>query len=346
MMYDGIIDLRSDTVTKPTDAMRKAMASAEVGDDVFGEDPTVNLLQERVAEILGKDAALFVPSGTMANQIALAAQTTHGDEILMDVDAHILNYEGGAPALLSGLQIRTLNGVRGHLTPELIDGVARTGGMSHFAPQSLVEIENTHNRSGGTAYTLDELKAIRMCAQRYEMKIHLDGARLWNAAAFLRVPESEIAVFADSVSVCFSKGLGAPVGSAVAGSKEFIQKAHRFRKAFGGGMRQAGILAAGALYAVNHHRERLAEDHDKASRLADRLRASDKLRLDDEVQTNIVIVYLRRLNGTAQEIVDACARDGVLFFAEGERRFRLVTHLDTPAQAVDRAAESILKVVG
>jgi threonine aldolase len=345
-MHQGIIDLRSDTVTKPTDAMRKAMAYADVGDDVFGEDPTVNLLQERVAEILGKEAALFVPSGTMANQIALASQTTHGDEILMDQDAHILNYESGAPALLSGLQIRTLRGVSGHLTPELIDGTARTGGMSHFAPQSLVEIENTHNRSGGTAYTLDELKAIQQCALRHAMKIHLDGARLWNAAAYLRVPEAVIAAYADSVSVCFSKGLGAPVGSAVAGTKIFIQRAHRFRKAFGGGMRQAGILAAGALHAVNYHRERLAEDHAKAARLADRLRASDRLKLDDEIQTNIVIVHLRRSSKPAQDIVDTCVRDGILLFAEGVARLRLVTHLDISADAVERAAESILKAVG
>ncbi|MBU0691022.1 aminotransferase class I/II-fold pyridoxal phosphate-dependent enzyme [bacterium] len=344
-MTSGLIDLRSDTVTQPTDAMRKAMASAKVGDDVFSEDPTVNELQEHVAGLLGKEAALFVPSGTMANQIALAAQTSRGDEILLDEDAHILNYESGAPAMLSGLQLRTLRGENGHLTPKLIHAAARSGGMSHYAPQTLVEIENTHNRSGGTAYTLEE--SVRICdtAREHNMRIHLDGARLWNAAVYLGASESEIAAYCDSVSVCFSKGLGAPVGSALAGSKDFIECAHRYRKAFGGGMRQAGVIAAGALHAVKHHRARLFEDHENARKLADRLRESKYLKLSDEIQTNIIIVYLVNTCLSAQEAVDLCAKEGVLFFAEGPTRFRLVTHLDFPATAVDRAADVVLKTI-
>lgn len=345
MTKSAMIDLRSDTVTQPTDAMRKAMASAKVGDDVFSEDPTVNELQEYVADLLGKEAALFVPSGTMANQISLAAQTARGDEILLDEDAHILNYESGAPAMLSGLQLRTLRGVNGHLTPDLINGAARTGGMSHYAPQTLVEIENTHNRSGGTAYSMEELRAVRAAADTHHMRIHLDGARLWNAAVYLGVKESEIAAFGNSVSVCFSKGLGAPVGSAVAGSRDFIEQAHRYRKAYGGGMRQAGIIAAGALHAVQHHRARLAEDHANARNLADCLRTSKYLKLSDEIQTNIIIVYIENSQLSAQDVVDSCAKEGVFFFAEGPKRFRLVTHLDFPATAVKRAADVILKTI-
>jgi threonine aldolase len=318
------------------------MANAEVGDDVFGEDPTVRKLQERVAKLLGKEAALFVPSGTMANQVALAAQTRHGDEILLDENSHLINYESGAPALLSGLQLRTLPGNRGHLTPELIEGVARSGGMSHFAPQSLIEVENTHNRSGGTVYTQAELADLRKSASKHGMKLHLDGARLWNAAVSLGCSESDLARYADSVSVCFSKGMGAPVGSAVAGSLEFIQRAHRYRKAFGGGMRQAGVLAAAALYAIDHNRSRLIEDHQNADRLAERLRECKFLQLDDEIQTNIIVVHLQSASKTAPELVDECARSNVLFFAEDVRRIRLVTHLDFSAEKIDFTANTII----
>ncbi len=336
------IDLRSDTITKPTATMRKAMAEAEVGDDVFGEDPTVIRLQEKVAELLGKEAALYVTSGTMANQVCLAAQTKPGDEVLLDENAHILNYEGGAPALLSGLQLRPLAGDFGRLSATLV-GNSFHAGDSHFAPTTLVAVENTHNRGGGTVYELNALQEIYDVAHNKNANVHMDGARLWNAAVALNTREAEIAKHGDTVSVCFSKGLGAPVGSAVAGSKDFIRRAHRFRKVFGGGMRQAGIIAAGALYAVNHHRERLAEDHAKAAELADLLLQSSDLKIEGPMQSNILIVTIVKQSVNSATLVERCKKDGVLFFPFGERKFRLVTHLDVSAAAMRPAAQTIVK---
>ena len=343
MSFAFPIDLRSDTVTKPTPAMRKAMAEAEVGDDVFGEDPTVNRLQERVAEILGKEAALFVPTGTMGNQTCLAAQTTPGDEIILDENSHILNYEGAGPAKLSGLLVRALRGTHGRLTAEQIEEAMHFAGNAHVAPTSLICVENTHNRSGGTIYELAELKKIRELAVRHNVRVHMDGARLWNASVATGIKESEYAAQADSVSVCFSKGLGAPLGSAIAGAKEMVQRAHRFRKIFGGGMRQAGIVAAAALYALHHHRERLAEDHEKAKILAETLTKSDHLAIEAPVQSNILIIKLRNTALTAAQVVERCGKDGVLFFATGKQTFRLVTHLDVPIAAMKPATEIILK---
>lgn len=335
------IDLRSDTVTRPTPAMRKAMADAEVGDDVFGEDPTVNRLQERTAELLGKEAALYVASGTMGNQICIAAATRPGDEVLLDENAHILNYEGGAPALLSGVQMRPLPGRRGLLTAEMIPPAVR-GGPAHHAPTTLLALENTSNRGGGAVYDLAELDRIGQTAKQHRLTVHLDGARIWNAAVASGRREAEIAACADTVSVCFSKGLGAPVGSAVAGSRDFIKRAHRFRKLFGGGMRQAGVIAAGALHALEHHRERLAEDHAKATRLAELLLASGYFQIDLPVQTNIIIATLQNSPRRAPDLTQRCAKDGVLFFAESADRIRLVTHLDVPAAAIEPAAQIIL----
>lgn len=335
------IDLRSDTVTRPTPAMRKAMADAEVGDDVFGEDPTVNRLQERTAELLGKEAALYVPSGTMGNQICIAALTRPGDEVLLDEHAHILNFEGGAPALLSGVQLRPLPGRRGLLTADMIPPAVR-GGPAHHAPTTLVSLENTSNRGGGAVYEIAELERIGQTAKKHNLAVHLDGARIWNAAVAAGCSETEIAACADVVSVCFSKGLGAPVGSAVAGSKAFIKRAHRFRKLFGGGMRQAGMIAAGALYALENHRSRLAEDHAKAAQLADLLLQSGSFQIDLPVQTNIIIATLQGGTISASELVQRCAQAGVLFFAESARRIRLVTHLDIPAAAIAPAAHAIV----
>lgn len=336
------VDLRSDTVTKPTPAMRKVMADAIVGDDVFGEDPTANRLHERVAEILGKEAALFVPSGTMGNQVCIAAQTHPGDEVLLDENAHIFNYEGGAPGLLAGVQLRTLAGDRGRLNAAQIISAAR-GGASHLPPTVMVALENTHNRAGGSVYDVSELKKIRDAATQKNLIVHLDGARIWNAAIASGCRESDIAQYADSVSVCFSKGLGAPVGSAVAGSREFIRRAHRFRKLFGGGMRQVGILAAAALYALDHHRERLAEDHAKAAELTRLVMDSGMMVVEQPVQTNILMVTLVDGTVSAPELAERCKRDGVLFFPEGARRLRLVTHLDVPASAIRPAADVIRK---
>ena len=336
------VDLRSDTVTKPTPGMRKAMADAIVGDDVFGEDPTANRLHERVAEILGKEAALFVPSGTAGNQICIAAQTKPGDEVLLDENAHIFNFEGGAPALLSGVQLRPLPGSRGRLNAAQVTSTVR-GGASHLPPTVMVALENTHNRAGGSIYELDELTRIRDAAHAKSLIVHLDGARIWNAAVATGCRESDIAQYADSVSVCFSKGLGAPVGSAVAGSREFVGRAHRYRKLFGGGMRQVGILAAAALYALENHRERLAEDHAKAAQLTKLLLEDGRVTVDQPVQTNILMATLSETTVSAPELARRCARDGVLFFPEGERRLRLVTHLDVPAAAIAPAADIIRK---
>lgn len=336
------IDLRSDTVTKPTPAMRKAMADAIVGDDVFGEDPTANRLQERVAEILGKEAALYVPSGTMGNQICIAAQTRPGDEVLLDENAHLFNYEGGAPSLLSGVQLRTLSGDRGRLNAEQVAAAVR-GGASHLPPTTMVALENTHNRAGGSVYEVPELKKIRSAAAEKHLIIHLDGARIWNAAVASRCRESEIAQYADTVSVCFSKGLGAPVGSAIAGTRDFIRRAHRFRKLFGGGMRQVGILAAAALHALENHRERLVEDHEKATELTRFIIETGLMIVDQPVQTNILMITLAPGTVSAPDLAQRCRKDGVLFFPEGERRLRLVTHLDVPAAAIRPAADIIRK---
>jgi threonine aldolase len=337
------IELRSDTVTKPTQAMRKVMAEAEVGDDVFGEDPTVIKLQEKVADLLGKEAALYVPSGTMANQVCVAAQTQRGEEILLDENAHILNYEGAGPAVLSGVQTRTVAGHFGRITADQVQSTIRGFGDSHIAPTTLVCVENTHNRGGGTVYEPQALQAIRDVAHAANIKVHMDGARLWNAACHLKMKERDLAQYADSVSVCFSKGLGAPVGSAVCGTKEFIQRAHRCRKVLGGGMRQAGIIAAAALYAVEHHRERLAEDHAKAAELADLLQQDKNLTIESPVQSNILIVTIVKPTIDSAILIERCRRDGVLFFPFGSRKFRLVTHLDVPAEAMKPAAEIIIK---
>lgn len=338
------IDLRSDTVTKPTSAMRNAMASAEVGDDVLGDDPTVMALQERVAAVLKKEAALFVPSGTMANQICIAAQTRPGEELLLEEDAHILNHEAGAPALLSGVQIRTAKGNLGRLSAAQIRAKLQKG-TDHTAATTLVSVENTHNRGGGSVYSRDELRAIRAVTEGAGVRLHLDGARLWNAAVAAECEEWEFAQYADSVSVCFSKGLGAPVGSAVAGSREFIQHAHRFRKIFGGGMRQAGILAAAALYALDHHRQDLIEDHHKARTLADLLLQSSAFSMPELPSTNIVYIDVTDERVNAELLEQDCGKAGVLFFAEGPARFRLVTHRDVSLERVKAAAEIILKQV-
>jgi threonine aldolase len=339
------IDLRSDTVTRPTPAMRKAMADAEVGDDVFGEDPSVNRLQDRVAEILGTEAALFVPTGTMGNQICLAAQSRPGDEIILDENAHILNYEGGGPAFLSGLLVRALKGAHGLLTADQIADVIHPPGNAHVAPTTIISVENTHNRSGGTIYELSELKRIRELAAKHDIRVHMDGARVWNATIASGLKESDFAAQADSISVCFSKGLGAPVGSAAAGTKDMLRRAHRYRKIFGGGMRQAGVLAAAALYALENHRERLVEDHQKAAILARELTQHPKLVIEAPVQSNILIIKLHNTEQRGAQLAEKCGQDGVLFFATGKQTFRLVTHLDVPVQAMKTAADIILRNV-
>ena len=339
-----MIDLRSDTVTRPTPAMRKAMADAAVGDDVLGDDPTVAALEEAVAEVLGKPAAVYMPSGTMTNQSAIRAHTEPGDEIIVEAEAHAYYYESGAPAALSGVMCRLVSGNRGIFTAGQLRAALRPANP-HFPRTRLVCIENTHNRGGGSVWPVQTVAEVAQAAREAGLRLHLDGARLWNAAVAAGVPEHVYAACFDSVSVCFSKGLGAPVGSALAGEADFIARARRFRKQFGGGMRQAGIIAAGALYALRHHRRRLAEDHAHARRLAEALAGMAGIRLDPAtVQTNIVVMQVTR--GTAPEASAALRQAGVLVNATGPDTLRAVTHLDVSSADIDRAVECFRRVLG
>ena len=260
-MLNGKIDLRSDTITQPDDGMREAMARAVVGDDVLGDDPTVKALEQYTADLLGKEAAVFVPSGTMANQLAIRVHTRPGDAMLLDANSHIYFYEAGAPAALAGVHSKLLDGQRGQFTAEQVEA-AIPPRDDHFAQPSLVCLENTHNRGGGSVWPLEKIGAVAETARRHNLALHLDGARLWNASASSGISEREYAAQFDTVSVCFSKGLGAPVGSALAGSAEAIARARYYRKQQGGAMRQVGILAAAARYALDHNRARLADDHE------------------------------------------------------------------------------------
>src|SRR5580658_10250663 len=319
------IELRSDTFTKPTSAMRAAMADAEVGDDVFGEDPTVRALEVETAALLGKEEALFTVSGTMANQLAIRSHTEPGDEILVEAYAHIYYYEGGAPAALSGVMCRCLQGERGVFGGADVESVLRPSDP-HFPRSRLVCIENTHNRGGGKIWPLERIEEVAKTARRQGLQLHLDGARLWNAAAANGIAEKQWAAPFDSVSVCFSKGLGAPVGSALAGSKELLARAKRFRKMFGGGMRQAGIIAAGALYALRNHRARLAEDHANAKALAEGISRCQGIEVSPgEVETNMV--RFRVPGVPASEVVERLRSLGVLVLAADRLTIRAVTSL-------------------
>jgi len=340
------IDLRSDTVTRPSAAMRQAMANAEVGDDVFGEDPTVVKLQEKVASLLGKEKALYVPSGVMSNQLAIKAQTEPGDEIICEQDAHIFNYETAAPSLISSVQVKTIPGVRGVLRADQLIAAIRP--KVYYMPRSrMICLENTHNRAGGTLYPLDEIKKISAFARSHEMIMHLDGARLWNAWVASGIHPKEYAKHFDTVSVCFSKGLGAPVGSAVAGPAATIERVHKWRKVFGGGMRQAGIIAAGALYALEHNVERLKEDHEKAKYLAEKLSALSQLSLDMEaVQTNILIVNTDKTGKPPEKLIGALKSKGVLVSLGSYNSIRAVMHLDVSMEQVKQAAEVFNKLLG
>jgi threonine aldolase len=326
-------------VTKPTPGMREAMARAEVGDDVFGDDPTVKELEAETASVLGKEAALFTPSGTMANQLAIRAQTEPGDEILVDANAHIYYYESGAPAVLSGVMCRCLNGQRGIFTGADVEAALRPADQ-HFAPSRLVCMENTHNRGGGKIWSLSQIEDVAQAARRYGLRLHLDGARLWNACIATGIPERNYAACFASVSVCFSKGLGAPVGSALAGSRDLIERVRRFRKMLGGGMRQAGIIASGALYALRNHRGRLAEDHANAKSLASGLAAIPGLEVDPaDVETNMVRFHVRSM--PAQDLVDRLRAQGVLVLAVGPATIRAVTNLMVASPDIHVAVDTV-----
>jgi threonine aldolase len=341
---ERLIDLRSDTVTKPTPAMREAMAKAEVGDDVFGEDPTVNALQERVAKLLGKEASIFVPSGTMANQLAIRALTHHGDEAIIEEGSHPYNFEGGAAAAISGVQFRCLHGERGILRSEQIEEAIRPDDH-HYPPTRLICLENTHNRGGGTIYPLDEILRIKVIAEKYELLMHLDGARLLNATVATGIKPSTYAEPFDSVTLCLSKGLGAPIGSMVAGSKEFINRVHRYRKMFGGGMRQVGIIAAAGLYALEHHVERLKDDHEHARILALALSELPKVKINPEhVETNIVIFELNSSNMDSYHAVEALKAKGILLLPVGKKKIRAVTHLDISRNDIELAIKAFREI--
>jgi threonine aldolase len=344
-MPDSLIDLRSDTLTRPTPGMRAAMQAADVGDDVFREDPTVNRLEARVAALLGKEAALFVPSGTMSNQIGIRAHTQPGDELLCDVNCHIYNFEAGGPAVLSGVTTRTLEGDHGVLDVTQLEGKVRPAN-DHCVRTRLVCLENTHNRGGGRIYPLEKIQAIRAWTKQNDLILHLDGARLWNAAVATGIPPATWAAEFDTVSVCFSKGLGAPVGSALTGPRDFIARARRVRKLFGGGMRQAGVLAAAALYALDHHIDRLAEDHANARVLAEAIADTPGLRLDPpEVETNLVFCEVDRALGTSRDVAALLEQQGVRVQAAAPQMIRACAHLDVSAGQAERAAETIRRVV-
>ncbi len=345
MKSDSIIDLRSDTVTRPTPDMRKAMAQAEVGDDVFGDDPTVIRLQEKVAALLGKEAAIYVPSGSMANQTSIRAQTQPGEEIICHADSHIYHYEAGAPSALSGVSLRLLPGERGLFDADAVRAAVRPPD-SHFPRSSLIVIENTHNRGGGTCWSVESIAKIREVADEFGLKMHLDGARLMNCCVAKGKKPTDYTKYFDTVSICFSKGLGAPVGSAVASTRDTIKRVHRYRKMFGGGMRQAGIIAAGALYALEHHVERLNEDHANAKKLATAIAEMPNVTIDlKSVETNILYFDVNPAFGTAKSLCDNLRDRGVLLVSTGPQRIRAVTHLDVTGNAIDRAISILQNVL-
>lgn len=336
-MPAGYLDFRSDTVTRPTPGMRAAMADADVGDDVFGDDPTVDRLQRRLAEMLGKEASLFVPSGTMSNQIGLRVHCRPGDEFLCEANSHVYHYEQGGYAQLAGLAVRPVQGTYGVLELEQLVDLIRPDDP-HLVRTRLVCLENTHNRGGGRIQPFATVEAICRWAHEHGLATHLDGARLFNAVVATGIEAARWSQHFDTVNVCFSKGLGAPIGSALAGTKDMIREAVRHRKLLGGGMRQAGVVAAAALYALEHHIERLAEDHANAQRLADGIRQVECLRLEpDTFDTNIVYFRVDPAWGTAAEFVAQMKQRGLLMYATSPTMIRAVTHLDVTARHVDQA---------
>jgi threonine aldolase len=338
----AIVDLRSDTVTRPSPGMRAAMAAAEVGDDVLGDDPTVKRLQERCADLLGQEAALFVPSGTMANQIALKIHCEPGDDVLACDGAHVMWYEAGAAGAIAGVQLRQI-GRAGQFASDDVETAFVAAGPTQPATRLLC-VENTHNRAGGVVWSREDLDEVVATARRLGLRLHLDGARLLNAAVAQREKPRDLAASFDTVSLAFSKGLGAPVGSVIAGTQASMARALRFRRMFGGAMRQSGILAAAALYALDHNVERLAEDHANARLLAERLANVPGLLVDADPPSNIIMVDLGANLPPARELSRRLEARGVLCLPFGERRLRLVTHLDVDRAGCARAADELARV--
>jgi threonine aldolase len=341
-MHD-VVDLRSDTLTLPTPAMRDAMARAEVGDDVWEEDPTVRRLEEQAARRTDKEAALFVSSGTQGNLVSVLAQTHPGQEIILDADSHIFNYEGASSAMFGGVQTLALKTERGFLTPAQVREHIRPSNI-HIPVTGLVCIENTHNRHGGSCCTPEEMEAVAAMAHASGVPVHLDGARIWNAAVALGRPVADFARPVDSVTFCLSKGLGAPVGSLVCGSRDFVARARRVRKLLGGGMRQVGVIAAAGILALDTMVDRLAVDHDNARRLAEGIARLPRMRLDrDKVETNIVIFHVDRPGG-AGELVTGCLARKVKIHQIGPASIRCVTHKDVDAEDIGRALDAFREI--
>jgi threonine aldolase len=331
-----IADLRSDTVTRPTPAMRQAMAEAPVGDDVYGEDPTVNALEQRVADLLGFEAGLFAPTGSLANQLGLRVLVKPGEELVTDHTAHVVRAELGAAAVFSGITTRTWRSSDGRVAVEAVAEAISPSAGPYLVSTTAIALENTHNFGGGTIQPPDQVRAVQQLARQHGLGLHLDGARLWNAAVASGVPIAELAAGFDTVSVCLSKGLGAPIGSVLVGDRERIAAARIWRKRYGGGMRQVGILAAAGLYALDHHVERLSDDHARAKRLG------TALGLDQaSIHTNIVMLDV----ADAAAVVAAAAQHGVLCSAVGPRRVRLITHLDIDDDGLDHAISVLVSAL-
>jgi threonine aldolase len=344
-MAADFIDLRSDTVTRPTGAMRAAMAAAPVGDDQYGEDPTTNVLQQRIAELLGKEAALWLPSGTMANQVALRVLTQPGDDVIVSRECHAVWHETGGSAANAGVQFTEI-GSAGTFTVDQFLAACKPRGHAIYPPTTLLEFENTHNRSGGIVFAQRDAVTLCTAARERSIATFLDGARLWNAAVASGLAIAELAEPFDLVAVALSKGLGAPGGSLLAGSRELIERATRYRRMFGGAMRQTGIYAAAGLYALDHHRARLVEDHANAQRIARRLSESQRIDIDlATVQTNIIVFRLREGAPDAATVVERARERGVLLFPFGARTLRAVTHLDVTAEQCDRAAQVLSDII-
>jgi len=331
------IDFRSDTVTRPTPGMQEAMMKAKVGDDVFGEDPSINTLQDMTAALFGMEAALFCPSGTMTNQIAIKCHTQPGDEVICDESSHIYQYEGGGIALNSGASVKLLYGDRGRINARQVEEAIQPDDV-HRAHTRLVSLENTSNRGGGSCYTFSEIQAIREVCTRHELSLHLDGARLWNALVARKEDPLHYGKVFDSISVCLSKSLGCPVGSLLLGTKDFIKKAKRYRKVFGGGMRQAGFIAAAGIYALENHIDRLKEDHEHATAIAGAIASRPFVKMVLPVETNIIIFELDE-SITAPQLVSRLKEYDILGYAISPNRVRLVTHLDITADMTEKTIQ-------
>lgn len=339
-----MIDLRSDTVTKPTQAMREAIAKAEVGDDVYGEDPTVIELEQLAAEMVGKEAAIFVPSGTQGNQTAVLTHCQPGEEIIVEAESHIFYYEGAAISAFAGVQPRMITGNRGSLKGSDVAGAIRAEDV-HFPETGLICLENTHNRAGGAVLPLDDMEDVYKVAQKSNIPVHLDGARIFNAAVATGIDAKEYASFTDSIQFCLSKGLGAPVGSILAGDADFIKQAKKWRKRLGGGLRQVGIIAAPGIVALKTMVERLVEDHEHAKVLSEGLGNIKGLQIENIVETNIVVVNVANLNISAAQFVQKLKDNHILANSFSENSIRLVTHYDVSLTEIKQAIETIQQIV-